>query len=98
MMTQIKTFKDLLAWQSAHRLVLLIYKSTKDFPDYELFGLVTQMRRCGVSVPSNIAEGFKRRGRDKFQFYSYSEASLEELNCHGLRAYPDFAGKGLFKN
>jgi len=86
-MIKIRTFKDLLAWQSAHKLVLLVYKATKDFPDYELFGLVMQMRRCAVSVPSNLAEGFKRRGRDKFQFYSYAEASLEELKYQILLSY-----------
>lgn len=86
-MQRIIIFKDLRAWQSAHQMVLFVYRVTKDFPDYELFGLVTQMRRCAVSVPSNIAEGFKRKGRDKFQFYSYAEASLEELKYQTLLSY-----------
>jgi four helix bundle protein len=81
------TFKDLKVWQSAHKLTLLIYKITIKFPKDEQYGLISQMRRCGVSIPSNISEGFKRRGRDKFQFYSYSEASLEELKYQILLSY-----------
>ena len=60
---KIKSFTDLNAWQEAHGLVLLIYKFTKNFPTEEKFGLIDQMRRCSVSVSSNIAEGFfKKRG------------------------------------
>jgi four helix bundle protein len=54
---KIRTFTDLTAWRESHRLVLLIYKTTNQFPQKELFSLVDQMRRCGVSVSSNIAEG-----------------------------------------
>jgi four helix bundle protein len=68
------------AWQEAHKLVLMVYQVTKGFPGDERFGLVSQMRRAAVSVPANIAEGFKRRGiRDKIHFYNISEGSLEEL-------------------
>ena len=74
------SFQDLTVWQEAHRLVLQVYGITKGFPDTEKFGLVTQMRRAAVSIPANIAEGFKRRGiQDKIRFYNTAEGSLEEL-------------------
>ncbi len=57
---KIKSFTGLNAWKEGHKLVLLIYKETGNFPDKEIFGLVSQMRRCVVSVTSNIAEGFSR--------------------------------------
>ena len=79
-MGKIHHFRQLEAWQEAHKLVLMVYQVTKGFPGDERFGLVSQMRRAAVSVPANIAEGFKRRGiRDKIHFYNISEGSLEEL-------------------
>jgi four helix bundle protein len=67
-------------WKEAHKLVLMVYRITREFPNEEKFGLVTQMRRAAVSIPANIAEGFKRRGlQDKIRFYNTSEGSLEEL-------------------
>jgi four helix bundle protein len=79
-MGKISTFQQLGVWQEAHKLVLRVYEATKDFPREEQFGLVAQMRRAAVSIPANIAEGFKRRGiRDKIRFYNISEGSLEEL-------------------
>ena len=56
-----KSFEDLFVWQKAHQLVLSVYKATKAYPKSELYGLVSQMRRAAVSVPANIAEGFKKR-------------------------------------
>jgi four helix bundle protein len=77
---KIRTFTDLTAWRESHRLVLLIYKTTNQFPQKELFSLVDQMRRCGVSVSSNIAEGFSRQGKkEKIQFYYMAKGSLTEL-------------------
>jgi four helix bundle protein len=74
-----KTFQDLLVWQKAHALVLGIYRTTASFPKHETFGLTSQMQRAAVSVPANIAEGFKRRGRaDKARFLNIAQASLEE--------------------
>jgi four helix bundle protein len=74
-----KTFQDLLVWQKAHALVLGIYRLTAAFPKHETFGLCSQMQRAAVSVPANIAEGFKRRGRaDKARFLNIAQASLEE--------------------
>ena len=58
-----RTFRDLLVWQRAHEFVLAVYRSTSVFPRQETYGLVTQMRRAAVSIPANIAEGFKRRSR-----------------------------------
>ena len=79
-MGKISSFQQLEVWQEAHKLVLTVYQVTKEFPTDERFGLVTQMRRAAVSIPANIAEGFKRRGiQDKIRFYNISEGSLEEL-------------------
>ncbi len=86
--TKIKSFKDLFAWQEAHALALMIYKLTDTFPQKEIFGLVSQMRRCAVSISSNIAEGFSRStSKDKAQFYSISYGSLNELSSQLLIAY-----------
>jgi four helix bundle protein len=73
-------FTDLVAWQEGHKLVLEIYRITKDFPTKENFILNSQMLRCVISITSNIAEGFSRKGKkEKIQFYSISLGSLTEL-------------------
>ena len=78
--TKIKDFTDLNAWKEGHKLVLDIYKITKEFPKTEVFGLVSQMQRSAVSITSNIAEGFGRQGyKEKVQFYYISQGSLVEL-------------------
>lgn len=75
-----KNFKDLDIWRRAHGLVLEIYKITRRYPQEERYGLVSQMRRAAVSVPANIAEGFRKKGiRDKLNFYNVAQASLDEL-------------------
>lgn len=77
---KIKTFTDLKAWQEGHKLVLLVYKVTKNFPKEELYSLVDQMRRAVASITSNIAEGFGRRSyREKVRFYYISQGSMIEL-------------------
>lgn len=77
---KIITFTDLNAWKEAHFLVLSIYEITKNFPKDELFGLTSQMRRCAVSITSNIAEGFGRQSfKEKLRFYFIAIASLTEL-------------------
>lgn len=77
---KIKSFTDLNAWKEGHKLVLMIYKITNNFPDIEKFGLVSQMRRCVVSITSNIAEGFSRKStKEKAQFYFISLGSITEL-------------------
>lgn len=77
---KIRSFKDLDAWKEGHVLVLMVYRVTKEFPHEEVFGLISQMRRCAVSITSNIAEGFSRiSAKEKIQFYSMSLGSLTEL-------------------
>ncbi len=79
-MFKIKSFTDLDAWKEGHKLVLMIYKTTKAFPKDELFGLTSQMRRCAVSITSNIAEGFSRQSyKNKSKFYSTALGSTTEL-------------------
>ena len=74
-----RTFQDLLVWQKAHRFVLEAYAFTTTFPKPETYGLAQQMRRAAVSIPANIAEGFRRRGRpDKVRFLNIAEGSVEE--------------------
>ncbi|MEO0083549.1 MAG: four helix bundle protein [candidate division WOR-3 bacterium] len=80
---RLEKFQDLSVWQKAHQLVLEIYKITRNFPNEERFCLVPQMRRAVVSVPANIAEGFKKQGkRDKVNFYNIAQGSLEELRYY----------------
>jgi len=74
-----KTFQDLIVWQKSHRFVLDIYRFTKTLPKDEQYGLTSQLRRSAFSVPANIAEGFRKRGKaDKARFMNISQASLEE--------------------
>src|SRR5581483_3918867 len=76
----LKSFTQLTAWQKGHELVLVIYKITQLFPKTETYGLVDQMRRCVISITSNIAEGFSRKSyKEKGQFYSMSLGSCTEL-------------------
>lgn len=74
-----RTFQDLLVWQKAHQFVLGIYALTTGFPKQETYGLSLQMRRAAVSIPANIAEGFRRRGKaEKARFMNIAEGSVEE--------------------
>ena len=82
-MEKARKFQDLTVWQKSHQFVLGIYKLTRSFPDYELFSLTSQIRRSAVSIPANIAEGFKRRGKaDKVRFFNISQGSLEETRYY----------------
>ena len=77
---KIHSFTDLIAWKEGHKLVLMRYEITGNFPQSEIFGLTNQMRRCVVSITSNIAEGFSRiTNKEKAQFYSMALGSLTEL-------------------
>lgn len=77
----IRSYRDLLVWQKGLELAEQIYRLTKAFPDEERFGLVAQMRRAVVSVPSNIAEGQARHGRKEFiHALSLAQGSLAELD------------------
>ena len=78
-----KTFQDLLVWQKAHQFVVAVYQLTQKFPKYEMYGLTSQFRRAAVSVPANIAEGFRKRGKaDKVRFLNISQGSLEEARYY----------------
>jgi four helix bundle protein len=80
-----RCFEELLVWRKAHRFVLSIYSLTADFPKSETYGLAAQMRRAAVSIPANIAEGFKKRGRaDKARFMNTAQGSLEESRYYLL--------------
>jgi four helix bundle protein len=72
--------RSLVAWQKAMELVTEIYRITRDFPKDELYGLVSQLRRAAVSVPSNLAEGYGRNSRNEFhQFVGVARGSLAEV-------------------
>jgi four helix bundle protein len=82
-----KTFEDLIVWQKAHAFVLRVYQLTARFPKEELFGLTSQLRRAAVSIPANVAEGFKKLGKaDKLRFYNTSQESLEECRYYLMLA------------
>lgn len=81
------SFRELRAWQEGVRLAVDIYRKTARFPDAEKFGLTSQMRRAGVSVPSNIAEGQARRSpRDFIRFLGIARGSLAELETQTVIA------------
>jgi four helix bundle protein len=78
-----KTFQDLIVWQKSHQFVLSVYKVTEIFPKKELYGLTAQFRRAAVSIPANIAEGFRKSGRpDKHRFMNIAQGSLEECRYY----------------
>jgi four helix bundle protein len=80
-----KHYKDLLVWQKGMSLAKMIYHLTARFPAEERYGLISQMRRAGVSIPSNIAEGQARQGTREFlQFLSHAEGSLAELETQQI--------------
>lgn len=73
-------FTDLKVWQRGHALALEVYRLTSNFPSEERFGLTSQMRRASTSIPTNIAEGSRRRTRkDYAHFLNLAEGSLAEL-------------------
>ena len=72
-------FTEIKAWQRGHELTLAVYRATAGFPVVERYGLISQLRRAALSVPTNIAEGSKRTGRvDYARFLNIAEASLAE--------------------
>jgi four helix bundle protein len=75
-----KSFTDLEAWKKGRQLVNLVYALSKTFPKEESFGLISQIRRCVVSIPANIAEGMGRNtSKDTIQFLYIARGSLYEL-------------------
>ena len=80
-MPDIRTYRDLIAWQRAMQLVRFVYAATNAMPDSERFGLTDQMRRAAVSIPSNIAEGYARQTTaDYIKFLRTARGSLAELS------------------
>jgi four helix bundle protein len=78
-----KSFEDLIMWQKSHQFVLQVYKLSNSFPKTETFGITSQLRRAAVSIPANIAEGFKKAGRqDKARFMNIAQGSLEECRYY----------------
>ncbi|MFN8432341.1 MAG: four helix bundle protein [Spirosomataceae bacterium] len=76
-----KNFKNLSVWEKSHQLTLNIYKQTIHFPSHELYGLVSQIRRSSVSIPSNIAEGSGRDSDPEFaRFLTIAHGSASELS------------------
>lgn len=83
-----RNFRDLIVWQKAHKLVLDVYNLSANFPKLELFGLTSQLRRSTVSVPANIAEGFRRKHiADKSRFINIAQSSLEESRYYLILAH-----------
>ena len=80
-----KDFRDLIVWEKAHKLTLEIYRATKQFPNDEKYGLVSQLRRCTASIPANIAEGCGKRGHGEFsRFLQIAAGSTNEVDYHLL--------------
>ena len=79
------SFKDLIVWQKAYKLVLEVYKLTERFPRSEVYGLAQQMRKAAVAIPSNISEGYGRQHNKEYkQFLSIAYGSLCELETQYL--------------
>lgn len=95
-----KDFRSLKVWKKAHALVLGVYKASGQFPTDERFGLISQLRRCAVSVPSNIAEGCGRGGDAELRRFlqiamgSSSEVEYQLLLSHDL----GYLAAGLYKD
>ena len=80
-----QSYRDLVVWQKAVDLTVLVYDTRKAFPSDERFGLVTQMRRAAISVASNIAEGYGRDADGSFaQFLRIAQGSLKELETQTI--------------
>ena len=79
------SFKDIIAWRKAHQFVLLVYKVTKNFPEWERYGLCSQFQRAAVSIAANIAEGYKKLSKaDKLRLMNVAQGSLEECRYYVL--------------
>lgn len=77
---KLESYKNLTVYQKAYQLTLDVYKVTKEFPAGEMYGLVSQMRRCASSIPANIAEGYRRAHRKEYiQFIHIALGSCAEL-------------------
>lgn len=82
-----KHSQDLVVWQKAHQFVLSVYHYSDSFPKSESYGLTSQLRRSAVSVPANIAEGFRKKSRpDKARYLNIAQGSLEESRYYLILA------------
>lgn len=80
MSENIQSYRDLVVWQKSKRYAVRVYKITEKFPSHEMYGLTSQMRRAGISIPSDIAEGFRRKSKkEKAQFLRMAYGSGAEL-------------------
>ncbi len=78
-----KKFTDLIVWQKAHAFVLSVYRMSSSFTKTEIYGLTSQLRRAAISVPANIAEGFKKRSSaEKVRYMNIAQGSLEECRYY----------------
>ena len=76
---EVKSYKELIAYQRSYELVKVIYNISKKFPREETYGMVSQMRRAAVSIPSNIAEGYMRGSKEYVHFLKIALGSCAEL-------------------
>jgi len=82
-----RTFQDLVVWQKAHEFVLAAYRLSDRFPQKEVYGLTSQFRRAAISIPANIAEGFRKKHKgDKARFMNIAQGSLEECRYYLILA------------
>jgi four helix bundle protein len=78
-----KSFQDLIVWQKAYQFVLSIYRLSEGFPKREIYGLTSQIIRAAISIPANVSEGFKKKGKaDKIRFMNIAQGSLEEYRYY----------------
>ena len=94
------SFKDIIAWQKSYEFVLLAYKATRLFPDYEKYGLSSQFQRAAVSIVANIAEGSKKLSKaDKLRLMNIAQGSLEECRCYVMLSYDlGYISKEVYDN
>ena len=86
-MEKAKCFEELVVWKKAHQFVLAAYQLTRSFPKEETYGLTSQFRRAAISIPANVAEGFRKRGAaDKLRFLNIAQGSAEECRYYLILA------------
>lgn len=100
---EMSTFRDLKIWQKSMKFVTKVYKKTEAFPDIEKYGLVSQIRRSSISIPSNIAEGYGRNSKGDFsRFLNISMGSLFEVQtqlqiARNLNYIDEAKGENLYE-
>ncbi len=98
-MGKIESYKDLVVYQKSYQLTLDIYNATRNYPAAELYALTSQMRRAAVSIPSNIAEGYRRGRKEYIQFLRIAQGSCSELETLiSLSKDLSLINEGVFKN